>query len=265
MKLIGKKIRINRIIDPGTNTALVLPMDHAVDLGYFQRLENPRDLIKKALLGGANALLLRRGLVKSTFCEFAGRAGLILRVTCATSLGPDPSYQKLASSVEEAVRLGADAVIAMVQIGHKKEPEMLHNIGILSDACDEWSIVLVGESYPFQGKFSDVYDPEIVRVGARILSEEGADLIKTCYTGSTETFHKVITYCQVPVLVAGGPKQATERDVLSMVEGAMEAGATGVCMGRNIWQAKDPLKMTKAVARIVRERADIRTAQKELI
>jgi len=260
---IGKKIRLSRIIEPYSKSAVIVPMDHGVE-GYFERLENPEKIISDVLEGGANALLLRRGIIKQMYKVFAGRAGLILRVTCATGLSSDPSYQKIVSSVEEAIRLGADAVIAMVNVGHPKEDEMIHNFGILSDECDEWEIPLIGEVYPWESKFKNVYDFDVIRQGVRVLSEEGADLIKTSYTGDKKSFEKVVNYSLSPIILAGGPKKDSLKDVLIMVKNAVDAGAIGICIGRNIWQSKNPKKTVQAIAKIVRDRASVEEAEKLL-
>lgn len=259
---IGKEIRLSRIIEPKTKSAVIVPMDHAVE-GYYDRLEDPEKIITQVIEGGANALLLRRGIIKQTYKALAGKAGLILRVTCATGL-TDPTYQKYVSSVEEALRLGADAVIAMVIVGHPKEHEMIQNFGRLSDACDKWDMPLIGEIYAWEGKFKNTYDFNVIRQGVRVLSEEGADLIKTCFTMDREGFEKVVKYSLVPIIMAGGPRKERIEDVLAMVKDAIDAGAIGVCMGRNIWQSKNPTKMVSAIAKIVRNRASVENAEKEL-
>jgi len=111
--------------------------------------------------------------------------------------------------------------------------------------------------YPRGENVKNPYEVEAVKHVARAGAELGADVVKTLYTGTPESFHEVVRGCPVPVVVAGGPKLDSERAALEMVAGAMAGGAAGVSMGRNIFQAKDPITMTRAVARILFDGASV--------
>ena len=256
---IGKYLRLSRILEPESRTAIIIPMDHSVE-GYFSKLENPREIIKSMLDGGANAFLLRRGVIKNTYDVFAGKAGLIYRVTTATGTSGDLAYQTITSSVEEAIKLGADAVVDTVFVGHPRESDMIQWYGILSDVCDEYEMPLVGEVDVWEKKGEE--RAEFMRQGVRSLCEEGADFIKAFYTDDLESFRKVVKNSLVPLVIGGGPKKNTVRDFLIMVKDAIEAGAIGTCIGRNIWEAENPIKMTQAVAKIVREKSSVEEALK---
>ncbi len=264
---LGKKLRMHRIFDFKTNTTLILPMDHAIE-GYFKQLEDPRPIIRQAVDAGANALLLRRGLAEFAASEYSGRAGLIYRITSAPSLGDFVTDQPFISSVEEAVRLGADAVVATVFIGSAKGPELMSSFGTIADACHKWGMPFCGEMMPIGGKNSVPYDGpynlDEVRIAVRTGAEEGADFIKTYYTGDSDSFREIVKYSMVPVVIAGGPKVDSVKEVLQIVSDAIHAGAAGIAMGRKIWGSDNPASLVRALVKIIRERASIEEAMKEL-
>lgn len=250
----GKTVRLGRILNRETGTTVIVPMDHGPE-GWWEPLEDIRTLVRDSVKGGADALLLRRGPTKLLADEYAGKAGLVLRVGCAPSVRSDPiPFEALTSSVEEGVRLGADAIVYTSFLGAGREPESSRNFGILSDACDEWGMPLVGEVLLLKGPTVPTpYDTEQIRIAARYAADEGADIVKVNYTGDTESFRKVVKYCPVPVIIAGGESGGSDRDVLKMIEDAMKAGAKGICIGRNIWNRKNTCMMVKAAASIVKD------------
>jgi fructose-bisphosphate aldolase/2-amino-3,7-dideoxy-D-threo-hept-6-ulosonate synthase len=170
----------------------------------------------------------------------------------------------MVTSVEEAVKLGADAVAFTVNVGGEKDVEALRLFGAVADACTQYSIPLLGEFLPAGKKVDNPYDAKWVKVAARMGAELGADFIKTNYTGSPESFKEVVKSCPVPIVIAGGPKTETLKDTLEMVKGAMEAGAIGVCVGRNTWQTENPTVIARVIARIVHEGIPVDKALKEL-
>ncbi|TDA25661.1 MAG: fructose-bisphosphate aldolase, partial [Archaeoglobi archaeon] len=131
--------------------------------------------------------------------------------------------------------------------------------GEISKACQEWGMPLLAMMYP-RGEKINQFDPKAVALAARVGAELGADIVKTNFTGDVESFRKVVEGCPVPVVIAGGPKMSSVEELLQMVRMAMDAGASGVAIGRNIFQAENPTKMTRAIAMIVHENADVKTA-----
>jgi fructose-bisphosphate aldolase/2-amino-3,7-dideoxy-D-threo-hept-6-ulosonate synthase len=260
---LGKELRLKRIFDQKTATTMIVPMDHPVE-GYFKELEDPRSIISSLANAGVNGFLLRRGLATFARNEYAGKASLILRMTCCSGLHYPSTDLTFVSNVQEAIRMGADAVVATIFVGSKREIEDLAAFGALSDACDEWGIPLLGEMMPIGGEKSTPYDGpytvEEVKVATRVGCEEGADFIKTYYTGDSTGFREVVKYSTVPVIVAGGPKANTVEEVLTMVKGAMDAGAKGIAMGRKMWGSQDPVGLAKALSKIIREGADVNQA-----
>jgi fructose-bisphosphate aldolase/2-amino-3,7-dideoxy-D-threo-hept-6-ulosonate synthase len=170
----------------------------------------------------------------------------------------------LTGTVEEALRLGADGVSLHINIGGKEEPEMLEQLGMTAEQCHKWNMPLLAMMYPRGENIKNPHDPEIVSHVARIGAECGADIVKTVYTGDIDSFAKVVKSVPVPVVIAGGPKAKTDRDILQMTEDAMKAGAKGVTYGRNIFAHKNPEKMVQALAAIIFKKETAEEAAKKI-
>ena len=224
-------------------------MDHGISNGPIPGLENIHSVIYQCEKAGLTCVLVNKGIIKTL--PRAIDIGLIVHLSGSTSIGPAPNGKVLMGSVEEALRLGADAVSVHINIGAKEEPEMLYNLGMISDECDEWNIPLIAMMYPRGETIKNQYDPEIVAHTARIGAEAGADIVKSVYTGEVNSFRKVVKSCPVPIVIAGGPKAKTDKDIVEMCFGAMEAGAKGVTFGRNIFQHRNPPAIIHALSNII--------------
>jgi len=261
---IGKRIRLERIIDRKTRKTVIVPMDHGLSMGPITGLEEMTTIIDKVADGGANAVVLHKGIVRAGHRGRGKDIGLIIHLSGGTSLGPDPNWKVQVASVEEAIKLGADGVSVHVNVGAPNEPEQLQMLGMVAEKCSEWGMPLFAMMYARGPKVQNQHDPELVAHAARVGAELGADIVKTVYTGSVESFRKVVRGCPVPIVIAGGPKMGSDKEVLQMAYEAMEAGAIGISIGRNIFQHRDPTAMTRALAKIVHEGATVEEALKEL-
>jgi len=256
----GKKRRLRRIFRSDSRTVIV-PMDHGVTIGPVKGLVNMQSIIDKLLLGGVDAVLINRGIAK----RFAtGNAGLIVHLSGITTHCPDPNNKVQIGSVDDAVRLGADAVSVHINVGAKQEAEMLSTLGKVACECDDFGMPLLAMMYPRGPNIIDSHAVDVVAHAARLGAELGADIIKTNYTGDAESFKQVVDCCPVPVIIAGGPKAETSRDVLQMVTDSVTAGGAGLSIGRNVFQHEDPTKMVKALSAIVHKEASVAEAMKLL-
>jgi len=202
--------------------------------------------------GGANAVLGHMGLALHGYRKGGSDIGLILHLSASTSRGPDPNDKVIVNTVTNALKMGADGVSVHINIGADNEARMLKDLGMVAVECMEWGMPLLAMMYPRGRKIVDETSAEAVCHAARVASELGADIVKTVYTGDPDSFREVTRGCHVPVVIAGGSKG----DVLStlrMIEGAMEAGAAGVSIGRNAFQHVTPDKFVYATAMIVHE------------
>lgn len=249
---IGKEIRLKRFIDD-SNKTLIMPLDHGVE-GVFNRLSRMDKCIEE-LADKSDAFILRRGSVKNAYKSLVNKSSIILRVSCTTTIGkqPMPTYESFVASLESAIRLGADAVIATVWFGTTKENECIKSFGELADLCDRYGMPLIGESLICQDAGLDPKSEKENIAAARTLAEEGADIVKVLYTGSMESFEKVVNYSLVPVVTAGGDTSGTDMDFLQDVEDMMKAGAIGTSIGRNIWNRENYMEMLNAVDGIVKK------------
>ena len=258
--MIGKGIRLERIINRNTRKTVIIPMDHGVSNGPIKGLLNLKNTIGEIARGGANAIVIHKGLVGSGHRGKGKDVGLIIHMSASTSLSPDPNTKILVCTVEEAVSLGADAVSIHVNIGAEDEKTMLKDFGKVSKKCLEWGMPLLAMVYPRGPAIKNGYDVEMVKHAARLGAELGADLVKVSYTGSPESFAEVVKGCFVPVVIAGGAKMETDKDILEMVKGSIDAGGAGVSIGRNAFQHSNPALIVKAISSIVHKNATVKDA-----
>lgn len=260
MTYLGKRIRIERIINRNTRRTVIVPMDHGISMGPIHGLSNMKDAIQKVAEGGANAIVEHKGLVGEGHRGEGKDIGLIVHLSASTSLSPYPNVKTLVCTVEEALKLGADAVSIHVNLGDDQEKEMLKDFGRISNDARSWGLPLLAMIYPRGEKIKDEYDVNAVKHAARVGNEMGADIVKVSYTGSVETFTEVVSGCAVPVVIAGGPKMDSDREILDMVKGSILAGGAGVSIGRNVFQHRDPTKMVAAISAIVHNESTVEEA-----
>jgi len=255
--MIGKAIRLERIIDRNSQRTVIIPMDHGVTVGPIDGLADMRTTISSVVRGGANAILMHKGMVGAGHRGTGKDVGLIIHLSAGTSISPDPNAKELVCTVEEAIKLGGDAVSIHINLGAETDKEMLGQFGRVSERCLEWQMPLVTMIYTRGPKVKDEYDVENVKLAARVGAELGADIVKVVYTGNAESFAQVVRGCPVPVVIAGGPKMGSDEEIFRMVEGALEAGAMGLSIGRNAFQHKTPDKMIRALSEMVHNGATV--------
>jgi fructose-bisphosphate aldolase/2-amino-3,7-dideoxy-D-threo-hept-6-ulosonate synthase len=251
---VGKIRRLKRIFREDGRSVIV-PMDHGVTLGPVRGLVNMQEIIDKLVLGGTDGIVLHKGIAKKI--ETRGM-GLITHLSASTDLSSDPLWKVQVCSVAHAVKLGADGISIHVNVGAPREGEMLANMALIADECEELGMPLLAMMYPRGPKITDSNDVEVVKHVARLGAELGADIIKTNYTGSLETFSEVVRSCPVPVVIAGGPKQKNVEGVLKMIYDSIQAGGAGVSIGRNTFQHENPTLMTRALSALVHKGATVK-------
>lgn len=260
----GKGIRMERIIDRNTGRAVIVPVDHGITMGPIEGLVDMKATIDKVSQGGATAVVMHKGVVPYGHRSFGRDIGLIVHLSASTSLSPDPNSKVLVTTVEESLKMGADAVSIHVNIGADTEPYMLRDFGQISRQCNEWGVPLLVMIYPRGKDIENNYDVDLIKQCARAGMELGADMVKTSYTGDIDTFREVVRGAIIPVVIAGGPKMGSDRDLLQMVKDSLEAGGMGVSIGRNIFQHRNVTGITRAVADVVLREAEVDEALKQL-
>jgi len=260
---IGKKVRLERIFDRNTRKTIIVPLDHGLTVGPIFGIESIPDTANKIAEGGANAVIIHKGMALYGHRGYGKDLGLIIHLSAGTIYSNDEKV--IVTTVEEALEYGADCVSVHINIGAEKETEMLRQLGEISRSCKRWGMPLLAMMYPRGPKIADSYNVDVVKHAARIGAELGADIIKTNYTGSYESFKEVVDTCPAPIVIAGGPKMEQDIDVLTMVFDAMRAGAYGVSIGRNIFQHQNIKGMLQAIDAIVHKNFTVVEAGKLLI
>jgi class I fructose-bisphosphate aldolase len=215
--------------------------------------------------GGADAVLVSPGVARLCVDFFVGKSApaLILRLDWTNMFRPGEKLgfregrNRLIASVEDAVRFGADAVLTFMFVGYEDpdvEADDIEKNALVARACEVAGIPHIMEPMARGAQVGERrYESTLIRMHVRNAAELGADAIKTDYSGDQESFASVVEGCPAPILVAGGPKMKTTEAGLDMVSGAMQAGAAGVLVGRNIIQADNPVRMLKAIGAIVHD------------
>jgi putative autoinducer-2 (AI-2) aldolase len=248
----GMKNRISRIIKPESGRTVMLAVDHGYFLGPTSGLEEPGKTIAPLLLY-ADSLMLTRGVLR-TSVDPKVSVPIVLRVSGGNSIvGEDLSKETITVSVEDAIRLNVSAVALSIYVGSKYEHETLKNLAALISECEGYGIPVLAVTAV--GK-DMARDAKYLGLACRIASELGAHIVKTYYC---DDFEKVVKSCPVPIVIAGG-KKIDEKDALELAYKAVNEGAVGVDMGRNIFQSKDPVGMIKAVRSIVHESSSVKKA-----
>ena len=254
---VGVSVRLGRMLPDGRS--VVFAFDHGVEHGpsvFPEEHLDPRVILSKVVDAGVDAVMMPPGSARLTADIWSGRASLIVKVTGKTNMRPEDErlLQSPIAGVRDAVALGADGVAATVYWGSQYEDVMLERWSMIRMEAEEYGMPVLQLAYPRGPAIEDRYRVEIVMYGARAAAETGADLIKTYYTGSTESFSRVVRAASgVPVLMSGGAKASSVVEFLEKVYSVMEAGGRGVVVGRNVFQHRDPKSVIKAVMLVVHE------------
>lgn len=250
----GMENRLGRLIRADGH-CFFLPIDHGYFQGPTSKLEKPGETIRP-LIPYADGLFVTRGVLRSAV-DPRNCPPIILRVSGGTSIiGKDLAHEAITTSVHDALRLNVAAVGMSVFVGSDYEFDSLTNLGRLVDDCQPYGIPVMAVTAV--GKELEKRDARYLGLCCRIASEFGATIVKTYWC---ENFDRVVNGCPVPVVMAGGPKCETEREVFAFVFDGMQKGAIGLNLGRNVWQHPYPLAMMKALRAIVHEKATVKQAE----
>ena len=250
---MGTSIRLERILNRNTRKTIIVPLDHGVTIGPILGLVDLRSTVNEVAEGGANAMLMHKGLPRCSHRQGGRDIGLIIHLSASTSLSPYPNAKSLVGTVEEAVKLGADGVSVHINLGDETEPQMLADLGFVASKCSEWGMPLLAMMYARGPKIKNEYDPQVVAHCARVGEELGADIVKVVYTGDPDSFLQVTEGCCIPVVIAGGPKLDDTRDLVQMAHDSVQAGGSGLSIGRNVFQHDNTTALVSALAKVVHE------------
>ncbi len=243
----GMKNRLSKIINPKDGHSLMLAVDHGYFMGPTTGLENIKE-VTDPLIPYADTLMLTRGALRN-YIDPQTKIPIVLRVSGGTSILNKENllHEGIAVDIEDAIRLNVSGVAFSILVGQPFERDTLLGMTEYIDMCERYGIPVLAVTAVGRGLGKDA---KYLSLASRMAAELGAHIVKTYFC---ENFERVVDTCPVPIVIAGGKKRP-EKDALHMAYDALQAGAIGVDMGRNVFQSKDPVAMIKAVNAIVHKK-----------
>ena len=259
---LGKDVRLHRLFNEDSGNILVIAMDHAIGWGVLPGIDDIHKTMAKIVAARPDAITMLKGTAESVFRPYAGVVPFILK---ATTFSPyQPAYDTAVATVDEAVRLGADAIAIGATVCGEHQPQLLAQLGQYSRQAQAAGLPTVTHIYPKGDRIpkEDQYKEQYVKYAARVGAELGIDIVKTFYTGDRESYARVVQATPAKIVISGGPKLPSLRDVFQMTYDGMQAGAKGVTYGRNVWQADDPARIVAALKHIIHDNGSLDEAVK---
>ena len=256
MTTLGKTVHIERMKNPKSGRILTVAIDHAPSYGVLEGLEDIQQVVDEVAGAGPDAVLMMKGVAERCFAQHAGKVALILK--CSSISPYHPERDVWVGSVEDALRLGADAIAMAMTVGGAEQPQLMANAEALVGEAEKVGLPVIVHAYPCGECVppEERYSVERVAYASRMAMELGVDIIKTFYTGSVESFARVVEIAAPALVVAaGGLRLETDADVLQMAYDVVQAGAAGITFGRNIWQSGNTGGVIRALKRVVHEGA----------
>lgn len=259
MSEIGKARRLARIINPKSNRIFCLPMDHGMQVGPLDGIRDPGPLIDMAVHAGVDAVIINPGTLVRHYEKFKGGPAVILRIDQSTNWrhetksGYPNTHVRQVATVEEAVQMGAEAVVTFLFTCNKKPEEETRSFeinGHVATDCRKWGLVHVIEAMAAKGGFVKPDDPEVVAMNCRIAGELGADIIKTDWCAE-KRFREIARQSLAPVAVAGGPAMSSLDKTAEFARTAIAAGSAGLFFGRNVFMQKNIGAALKKLGKII--------------
>jgi fructose-bisphosphate aldolase, class I len=264
MWYLGKEIRLSRLLNKKSGKMLAITVDHSISRGIMKGLIPIQETLDKIVAGGPSAITMHKGIAEKCYFKHAGSTALIMK--CSSFSPYQPNYDAWVTDVEECVRLGADAVSMGCIVGGADQAKQLEHLGQISKQATSFGMPLVAHIYP-RGEMiakEDKYKWENVAYAVRAGAELGVDIIKTSYTGSPESFAKVVACCPAHVVVAGGDVGNRIEDYLQMTRDVIDVGGSGVTYGRFVWEYKNTTELIKVLSFIIHENGSVKEGMEML-
>ncbi len=246
--MTGKKLRISKILPFQDGKGCIVPIDHGATYGPITGLEKCFETIAQIKNGGASAIVLHKGNLAhlNNFSDLVN-ANYIMHISASTSLGKNQSEKVLVGTVEEAIKLGAVGVSIHVNLGVESEPQMLRDFGTVAEKCNDWGMPLLAMMYASSVGNSVTN----IAHAARIAQELGADIVKVDFPGTAKEMKQIISSVDIPVMIAGGTRINSLEEFLIVVDESMYGGASGVSIGRNIFQHEQTKLVTEVICKLI--------------
>jgi len=233
----------------GDGRYLFVPLDHSVSDGPVVPQARWNGLLTALVDGGADAVVVHKGRARTIAPGILRHCALVVHLSAGTVYAADTDAKVLVGEVEEAVRLGADAVSVHVNLGSDTEHRQLADLGTVAASCDTWNMPLLAMIYPRGPRIADPHDPALLAHAVNIAADLGADLVKTSVALPLNRMAEVVDSSPLPVLAAGGPPDGT--DLISHGTSLMLAGCRGLAVGRRIFSSPSPASLVTRLAAVV--------------
>jgi fructose-bisphosphate aldolase/2-amino-3,7-dideoxy-D-threo-hept-6-ulosonate synthase len=264
----GKRMRLKRVVDPA-GVSIICALDHGMTSPTFlDPLVDIRARAAETIAGGANVIMMSKGMIGRAEPAFTRETSLALLLSASANPGAQGRVVQVAH-VEEACRLGADAVVLFVALAGESEADMIRTLAEVGGECERLGMPLIAEAefpttYAPVEELKEAYGFDYLVRNVRLCAELGADIVKTNWPGDEDSFGRLVEATSgVPVVLAGGSR-LEDPELLRRMELAMTAGAIGCSVGRNIFMHERPEAITRALARVIRERWAADKALEEL-
>lgn len=260
---LGKSIRLKRIFSHPSGRLCSVAVDHL--LGYS--LKGPPEIMRivptlaAVMEGRPDSITMHRGVATSLWPQYAGQAAFILQTS---AVRPDDSAREQVASVEDAVRLGADAVAVVAFVNGPTEAAYLRTVSQYVQEGERWQMPIICHVYPRNpdNPTTISYAPEQIAWATRCCLEVGVDVIKVPYCGDKKAHADIVKNTPVPIVAAGGPKCDTLEAALAMMADAVDSGVKGATIGRNVWGFKEVKKAVMAFKSIIHDKTNAKMAMK---
>lgn len=269
MHSLGKEIRLKRLIRQETNSSVICALDHGMTSPQF--LSGLRDTgarVREAQAGGANVFMLGKGFTRLVVDELNRDTSFAMLLSASAAQATQPNIIVEVGQVEEALRLGADAVVVYVALTGDNEPRMIEFLARVGGECERLGMPFIAEAefpsaYATLESLTAEYGADYLLRNSRLCAELGADIVKTNWPGSQQSFAEIVEATRVPMVVAGGTL-VSDQELLERMEQAMAVGGVGCSVGRNIFQHENTFAITRALSRVIHERWPAKEALAEL-
>jgi 2-amino-4,5-dihydroxy-6-oxo-7-(phosphooxy)heptanoate synthase len=245
----GKALRLRRLSLAGDNKYLLIPLDHSVSDGPVVPADRWDDLLGALVAGGADGIIVHKGRARTFAPAVLKDCALVVHLSASTACGPDVNAKVLVGDVEEAVRLGADAVSVHVNIGSDTEAQQLADLGTVARSCDTWGMPLIAMIYPRGPRIENPHDPALLAHVANVAADLGADLVKTSVALPLDRMAEVVANSPIPILAAGGPSDGS--DLIEYGAAVMASGCRGLAIGRRIFTTPSPTALVNRLSAVV--------------
>ncbi|MCI8576563.1 MAG: fructose-bisphosphate aldolase [Lachnospiraceae bacterium] len=262
--MIGKEVRMNRLIPGEDGKYFGLTVDHAIARGMVKGLDIIDDTIAKMAAGNPNAITMHKGIAEKCFARFAGKIPLVLKLTTFGVYHYEEDIQ--VADVEEAVCMGADAVSVGCIVGGDNQNSQLVQLGRITKEAHKYGMPVISHIYPRGNHITrpDQYSVESVTYAARAAAELGVDLVKTNYTGTAESFARVVQAVPTRVAIAGGMKCSNVDEFLQQTRDVMDSGAVGVTYGRFVMHYPDVTALVLTLNKMIHDGLSLKESRELL-